>query len=283
MNRTLAGGALAAAVLLVPALARAVEPEFGGPLPQFEFAAFRPLAAPPPRGTPFLIPDAELGAPTVVVPLGSLLDNLRTTRISFRAGSAAVRVYAEKSRNKGDWFVVFAAENADPQFRNGSKMIHWALIKRTVHFSVGGKAFSAYIQGSLSNRMQSRVVVSADDRSQPDASWTIQEITDAAYDAGYPVTLGGRPYRLYYARDFDQTDGGEFAGYTGGRSIVLLARDQNRFTAYHWLESDVPRSGILAVSEKPSFADDENASPLLLGLRLSADGRLEIYDRAPRR
>ena len=53
------------------------------------------------------------------------------------------------------------------------------------------------------------------------------------------MNLGGRQYRLFYARDFDQDDDGNFARYTGSRSIVLVGRDQNKFTAFHWVESDI--------------------------------------------
>jgi hypothetical protein len=274
------GGALLAAVLLAPALARASEAEFGGPLPEFEFAAFRPLAAPPPPGIPFLTPEEGLGAPAAVVALAPLLGDLRTTRAAFRAGGATVRVYGERSRNKGNWFIVFAADGGDAQFRDGRKMIHWAMLKRTVHFSIGGKSFSSYIQGNISNRMQSRLVVSADDRSQPDSSWSIQEITDDGFAAGAPVALGGREYRLFYARDFDENGDGDFAGYTGGRSIVLVARDRGGFTGYHWLESDVPRGGALAVAQKPAFSDRDDAASLPLALSLTPDGRLAIYDRS---
>jgi hypothetical protein len=281
MRRVLGGRALLAAALLAPALARAAGEELGGPLPVFAFAALRPLAAPPPPGSAFIAPESSLGAPAAVVALPPLLDNVSRTRATFRAGSVVVHVYGEKSRNKGDWFIGFAAEGAEPQFRNGHKMIHWTVLHRTVRFTAGGKSFSAYIQGDLSNRMQSRIVVSADDRSQPQSSWSVQEITDDGYESGAPVRLGGREFRLFYARDFDQDDDGAFAGYTGGRSIVLVAREQGRFTAFHWYESDVPRDGgVLAVSEKPAFADQQGAGPLLLGLRRTADDRLEIYDRS---
>jgi hypothetical protein len=159
-------------------------------------------------------------------------------------------------------------------------MIHWAFLHRTVHFVAGGKAFSAYIQGDLGDRMQSRLVVAPEDRSQAPSSWSIQEITDDGYEAGRPVTLGGREYRLFYGSDFDQNDDGTFGAFTGGRSLVLVTRDGGRFTAFHWSESDIPRDGVLSVSEKPAFADEPSAGPLLLGLRRSASDDLEIYDRS---
>ena len=279
MRKITAVRALLAAALLAPALARGAEFEFGGALPLFDFAAARKFAAPPPPGTPYVAPEGAFGAPAAVLPLASLLDNLRRTRASFRAGNTAVRVYGERSANKGDWFIVFAPDGGDPQFRNGRKMIHWALLKRTVHFSIAGKNFSAYIAGQLTDRMQSRIVVSADDGSQPESSWSVQQITDAGFATGEPVTLGGRAYRFFYARDFDQNDDGAFGRYTGGRSLVLVARDGDRFTAYHWLESDVPADGVLAVTEKPAFSDAD-AAPLQIGLRRTTDGRLEIYDRS---
>jgi len=285
MLKSLALGSLFALAALAPALAAAGDPEFSGALPDFNFAVLRPLVVPMPRSTAFIQALSDSGAPAAVLPLAPLLDNVSRTRATFRVGNVVVHVYGLKSRNKNDWFIAFAAEGAEPQFRNGGKMIHWMLLKRTVHFAIAGKAFSSYIRGDIGDRMQSRLVVSADDRSQPESSWSIQQITDGGFEAGAPVTLGGRQYRFFYTRDFEQDDDGNFARFTGSRSLVLVTRDGNKFTAFHWFESDIPRDGgVLMVSEKPDFADQKDAGPLLLGLRRTADDKLEIYDRsAPRR
>lgn len=259
--------------------AHAAETELGGALPDFNFAALRPLAVRP-ADAAFVAPPGSLGAPTAVAPLPSLLDNLQRTRATFRAGATTVHVFGEKSRNKGDWFIGFAPEGGSAQFQPGRKMIHWMMLKRTVHVWLAGKSFAAYIQGDVSNRMQSRLVVAPDDRSGPAASWSIQELTDDGDEAGWPVTLGGRDYRLFYTRDFNQNDAGDFSGWTGGRSITLVARDGTRYSAFHWEESDIPTDSVLSVCKKPAFADQADQQPLALGLRRRADGALEIYDRS---
>ena len=271
-------GVLAAAVFSCVA-AHAAEMELGGALPDFHFAALRPLAVRPPDAA-FTTPSGSLDAPTAVAPLPSLLDNLQRTRAAFHAGATVVHVFGEKSRNKGDWFIGFAPEGGSAQFQPGRKMIHWMMLKRTVHVWLAGESFSAYIQGDVSNRMQSRLVVAPDDRSGPASSWSIQELTDDGFEAGWPVALGGRDYRVFYTRDFNQNDAGDFSGWTGGRSITLVARDGARYSAFHWEESDIPTDAVLSVCEKPAFADRADQGPLALGLRRRADGALEIYDRS---
>jgi hypothetical protein len=292
MRRAFAFGAAVAAVLLAQGPARAEEIVFGGALPDFGFAALRPLAAPPPVGTAFFIDRAALGAPAAVVPLAPLLDGMASTRAAFRVGNAVVHVYGAKSLNKvgcgvpfhkNDWFVIFKEEGGTSTFRSGCKMLRGGPYNRTAYFKAGGRDMAAFFEGNTFHHKQSRVVVSAVDHSQPDASWSVQELADDAFDTGAPVMLGGREYRLLYTSDFDQDGTGEFARFTGDRSIVLLARDQNgRFTPYHWLESKIPHGDgqVLAVTANPTDDDDENSRPLSVGLSITSDGRLEIYDRS---
>ncbi len=278
MRRLLACAALALAAAHAGAQAG---PELGGAFVDFHPAELRALALPPP-GAALLVDPRSLGTPAAVAPLPRLLDDVAGTRAVFRSGSALVHVYGEKSANGGDWFIIFAPEGGEPVFREGKKMIHWMMIKRTARATIGGESLRAYIQGNAMNRLESRLVVSFDDHSQPDRSWSIQELTDDGYEAGWPLTLAGRRFRLFYTRDFNQDGNGEFSGWTGDRSITLVTRDGGKFTAYHWKESEVPRDGVLEASVNASFSDG-GASSLRLGVRKLSDGSLAIYDLAATR
>jgi hypothetical protein len=242
--------------------------------PAFYFFGLRP---PGPR----VLPPGSLGRPAAVAPLPSLLDNIRRTAAAFRAGSATVRVFGAKSANRNNWFVGFAEDGGDAQFRDGRAMIHWYFIKRTQRVEFGGRGYSVYIDGSVTDHLASRLVVKPDDRSEGRSSWSIRELSDDAYAAGWPVTLGGREYRLLYSRDFDEDARGEFAGYDGGRSIVLMWRDGGGYHAYHWFQREIPSGRVLVTSPAAAGADGLAPGSVTLGLSLTPSGALELYGPLP--
>lgn len=221
---------------------------------------------------------APAAAPAARIPLAPLLDNVRGTRAAFRArNGAVVHVFGDKSVNKKNWFIGFAEESApDAQFRQGKKMLHWMVLKRTVHFDLGGTRYDAWIEGKATDKMHSVVVVEPSDHRGPRATWTVQELTDDAYDAGYPVTLAGREYRLLYTRDFDEDVNGEFSGYTGDRSITLLTKEGGSVAGLHWFEREIPRDRVLVTTPKLNGADDARAGTTVLGLKLDGS-TLELY------
>lgn len=239
-------------------------------------AALKKEAAPPP-GASSVLPAGSLGAPSAVVPLPSLLDNVRRTKAAFRAGGAVVHVFGQKSEDQGGWFLGFAVEGGDCRFECGRNMLHWMFVNRTAHFSAGGRGYSAYVEGRALSPLDSRVVV-RDDASGSSASWSIRELAEDVYEAGWPVTLGGREYRLIYTRDFREDGAHGFGGYTSDRSIVLLFRSGTGFAGYHWFEREIPRGSILVAT--PRGADVGGAAvsgARPIGLSLAADGSLDLF------
>ena len=186
--------------------------------------------------------------------------------------------FGGKSQNKKNWFVGFAPDGGVVQFYNGRKMLHWGPLRRTVHFVIDGRKYSAIFEGKLTDKMASRLTVEPEDKREPASSWTVQDLSEAAYAAGFPVAIGRKEYRLFYTRDFNEDEHGEFAGYTGDRSITLLTREGGVLVGYHWFEREIPSAGILVSAPKAVGADDARAGALTVGLRLN-DGALEIYSR----
>lgn len=241
-----------------------------------DFSAVRAMPLRPPPGTAFSVEAGAYAAPVQAVPLAPILDRVRRGRILFRSGSAVVHVFGGKSQNKKNWFLGFAADGGEVQFRNGRKMLHWAFLNRTVHFQIGPRKYAAYLEGKATDKMHSRVVVEPEDRSEPKSSWTIEEIADDSFDAGVPVSVGGREFRLLYTRDFNEDDKGEFAGYTGDRSITLMAREGGKLVGYHWFEREIPGDRVLISTPKGVGADESHSGAFAVGLRLNG-GVLEIY------
>jgi hypothetical protein len=234
----------------------------------------------PPADAAVLVAPNAYGKPIQSIPLAPLLDNARGTKAAFRAGNVVVHVFGGKSANKDNWFIGFAPEGAEDQFYKGSKMIHWVFLNRTVHFTIAGRKYAAYIEGKATDKMRSVVTVEPADKSEAKSSWTVQELSDDAYAAGTSVTLSGKEYRLVYSRDFTENDKGDFGGYNGDRSIVLLSKEDGKLVGYHWFEREIPRDRILVSTPKATGADDDEAGKLTVGLRLNA-GSLEIYPARP--
>jgi len=268
MIRLLALGALLAAVPASAGLG-----EFSAAVEGLNFAAVRAIPQAPPAAAEGAAP-AACAAASCSIPLAPLLDGVRATKATFRAGNVVVHVFGGKSQNKKNWFVGFMPEGGEAQFRNGHRMIHWVMLNRTVHFEIAGRKYSSWIEGKVTDKMNSRLIV-ADDKSGERSSWTVSQLSDFAYDAGYPLVLAGKEYRLMYTRDFNEDDKGEFAGYTGDRSISLLTREDGKLVGYHWFEREIPGDRVLVSTPKAVGAESANAGTVSFGLRLGG-GRLEL-------
>lgn len=267
--------------LLAAGRVRAGLPEPRFPFPEMNIAAQRAMlqqARPAPG--PYAAGLGTMGAPVASIPLAPVLDRVRTAKTEFRAGTAEVHVFGGKSRNKKNWFVGFATDGGDTQFRNGRKMIHWALLNRTVRLELGGRRYSAHVDGKVTDKMHSVLVVEAEDKAEPKRSWTVEQLADAAYETGVPVTISGKEYRLMYTRDFDEDGDGEFAGYAADRSITLMTREGGKLIGYHWFEREIPRDAILVSKPKAVGADESKDGAFVVGLRVTPAGTLELYSPA---
>jgi hypothetical protein len=263
-----------AGLFLAAGRAGAVSPELADF--QFDFTAVRAMPLRPAPGAAFSVEAASFQAPLQSIPLAPILDRVRMGRIVFRSGNSLVHVFGAKSQNKKNWFIGFEAAGGEAQFRNGRKMLHWAFMNRTVHFQIGSRKYSAYLEGKATDKMHSVVVVQPEDPLEPKSSWTVQEIADDSFDAGTPIAIGGREYRLLYTRDFNEDGDGEFGGYTGDRSITLMAKENGKLVGYHWFEREIPSDRVLISTPKAVGMDDSRAGAMTVGLRLNA-GVLEFY------
>jgi hypothetical protein len=267
---------LALAVLLAAVSASAETGEFAPSAAGIDFSGLRSAAQLPPAGAPFEAAPGALGAPLRSIPLAPLLDGVRATKAVFRAGNVVVHVFGGKSENKKNWFIGFAPEGGEAQLFKGWKVLRWMVKHGAAHFWINGRQFTAHIDGKATDRLNSLLVVEPANKGEGRSSWTIQELSDDAWDAGAPVQIGGKEYRLMYTRDFNEDDQGGFAGYTGDRSITLMTRIDGKMIGYHWFEREIPSDRVLISTPKAAGADETTAGTFTIGLRLNA-GALEIY------
>lgn len=241
------------------------------------FAAFKHADATAAAGPDRQVAVGSQGAPLYSVPLASQLDNLWHTSTVFRAGGAAVHIFGDKSDNKKSWFLGLAMENGTAQFAKGWKILHWMVKSGTWHATINGKRFDVFVQGQVVNRLQSRIIVQPRDPGETGASFTAAELADASFQAGLPLRIGGTEYRLIYTRDFNEDDDGNFSGFNGQRSIVLMYRKASgSYGAYHWYEREIPSSAILISTPRAVSDETYSDGDLTVGLRNNG-GTLEVY------
>ncbi len=213
------------------------------------------------------------------IPLPKLLDNTHATSTSFMAGATKVHVFGDQSDPKASWFVGFAPEGGAPLYFNAMKMVQWMGIGGSARFEIGGKKFVAHVDANLAHLLKSRVVIETDDEeAKTAASFTAKEISEASYQAGHPLSLNGKYYRLLYFRNFTESADGKFDAFSGKRSIVLMFRDNGGFAGYQFYESAIASDKV--VFQTPSYVDSDGKrkkGDLTLGLRLTKDKELEIH------
>jgi hypothetical protein len=245
--------------------------------PLFEPAAYLRLRSLRDPNAPEMILPQAAPAPSATLRLAPLLDNARRTGETFRAGTRVVHVFGDVSDDKNDWFVGFAPEGEEAQYRNVKKMLKVGIFGGSAHVTIDGRAYTARVDANVMHRMRSTLVVTADDGSMPAASWTAKQISEALYQAGYPLTLDGREYRLLYMRSFVEDGSGNFGRFNGRRSVVLMFRDGEDFSGYHWYEDQIPSDAVLFTTPPATGSDHAVASSARIGLRLQSDGVLGVY------
>ncbi|MDE1977202.1 MAG: hypothetical protein KGL04_07870 [Elusimicrobia bacterium] len=232
---------------------------------------------------PHDVPLTSAQRPLAEVPLPRILDAIKNTNSTFIAGGVRVHVFGIKSL-QNSWFLGFWPENsANPILVRGKEMIHhWPFWSGTLHPRINGESYSVYIQAKILSPMQSNVILSP--KHGPRTVFTIAQLVENAYEAGYPVRIAGQDYRVFYNRDFTQNASGDFGGYTGERSIVFLYKDGDSAKGFQFFESRIPHgTRQILVSTPSEESSDQNASGngLTLGLRIDYQGNLQIYYPAP--
>lgn len=284
----LAAGLLLAACLQPPARAQApaaalLLPEFAGQANRsLDFSRFSPDATPPAQTGPHIVAVGSLGAPAAIVALAPLLNAIRATRAVFYAGSVPVHIYGSKSENNlglTGWFLQLYPEGApDELFFNGASMAR-VLVKfwGSSRLQINGREFDIHLDIDITNPQSSRLEIDPKKPSGPRISFTAGELAKDSYETGYPIRLGGTEYRVFYGRGF-LSNGEQFSGYSGNRSVVFMFRNGKDFSAYSIYEKNIPHDGILVSTPPKSLADDKKVpGDLTVGLRLDPGGNLEIY------
>lgn len=266
-----------ALVFLVSAVAAASAADWAPSVP-VDFAVLRATPARPLMDAAFTVSPQSVGAAAASVRLDPILDAIRRGRVEFKTGTTTVRVFGVKSRKK-NWFVGFAADDGETVMINGHRMLHWAFIDRTAKFKIAGRAFSTWVEGKATDKIHSRLVVSPDDAPQTRWTWTIEQLSEDAYETGTPVTIGGRAMRLVYTRDFDEDSHGDFAGNASDLSITLLAKENGQIVGYHWFEREIPSDSVLVSTPKQAGADASTQGSFTVGLRMGPGRTLELYAR----
>ncbi|MBI4346564.1 MAG: hypothetical protein HY553_06895 [Elusimicrobia bacterium] len=252
-----------------------------------------PAAVPPigrevwaPRETPPIVSDSP-----VVVELEPLLNRSWRSPITFQAGSRTVHVSGMKSSNgEKNWFLSLCVDPCSTAaFYKGRSILRWKPFLSPVHVLDGsatvrydGKSFKLWIDGQLRKREESRLVVEPQDGGAK-REWKVKEIADGVFAGGYPLTIGGKAYRLLYLQEILEDARGEFAGVSDERAVVFMTLANGRYEAYGIKLRDIASDRLVVFTKAPSSADDKpepfvSADKLLrVGLRLSGS-RLEVYD-----
>jgi hypothetical protein len=142
---------------------------------------------------------------------------------------------------------------------------------------INGREFEMHMDINISDPQSSRLEIDPKKPAGARTSLTAGDIAKDSFETGYPLRLGGTEYRVFYGRGF-WSQGEQFGGYSGNRSIVFMFRNGNDFSAYSFYEKNIPHDGILISTPPKSMADDKKVpGDLTLGLRINQNGNLEIY------
>jgi hypothetical protein len=174
----------------------------------------------------------------------------------------------------------FAAEDGTLIYKNGWKMLRWMIKKGSAQFSIEKHDYRIYVDGQLSDKMHSKLVIEPLGGGESKTLFTVEQLAEAAYLAGYPVRIGGTEFRLLYSENMNEGSDGEFSGFTGDRSIVLLRRENGKLVGLHWFERELPLNGVMVGTPRSAHSGDcdkpAQAVPVF-GLGLSAARELRVF------
>lgn len=199
---------------------------------------------------PLIAPDD-----TVTVELAPLLERHLTRTDGFVVAGEATLVSGTLDL-AGDGFLAVTAPGDLPRFFKIQRGMAGG-------WRSGGRRYSVSLSVNIFRARLNNVIVIRDDADRVVWQKTIRELFRLTYAAGEPVTLAGRPYRLFYAR---QPDG-------SAREGLCFIYDENRGGTHEYHFYMVPREqveGAFPTSYRMYGGD-------LIRLRLDPDGpRLHI-------
>lgn len=146
--------------------------------------AARPLPEPPP-----------VPADTQSVALRPLFERHLTGTSGYAAGSEHVDVSGTLDLS-GDGFLAVTPAGGPTRFFKLQRGMRGS-------WTAGGRRYSVSLSVSIFRPRLSNSIVITDDAGVTVWSRQIRELFHVTYGAGEPVTLAGRPYRLFYSRQPD--------------------------------------------------------------------------------
>jgi hypothetical protein len=240
---------------------------------------------------------AQIGAAQrqALVPLPRILNNMRRTAVTFKAGGADVHVFGLKAQNNSGmsgWYVGFAVEGGETVFYRGYDALHLRKLgvgpDRKLRIVLNGRPFELQVKASMLRPMTSRVVITPLEPGVPPVEFTVAQLADGVFAAGWPVTLEGREYRVLYTENIVETGAsGEDAApggrvrLSGDRAIALMFKDKGGVSAYGWLERNIPRDRPAVTWTVAKGADSDGDPGPALSAMIDAEGRLDLRWVAP--
>lgn len=232
-------------------------------------------------------PIVTLGAPALVTPLAPILNAYWRSSIRFQAGSVSVLISGTKSSNGDkDWFLTLCAEPCEPPvFKRGKDFLRYRFLGKQVldrreTVSFGGRDFVITLDGQLRNREASKLKIQ--ETGGPSTwEWEVRQIADAFYQTGTLLRLREAEFRLFYLDEVVQDEQGKFAGFSGKRTLLFMTVEKNKYVPYLFRESELAPGRMMVFARAAEGDDNRDKKPLRLGLALSDDGRLAVYDAEP--
>jgi hypothetical protein len=233
----------------------------------------------------------------VVVPLPSLLNNMRRTPAVFKAGGALVHVFGVRAQNNPGltgWYIGFAVDGGETVFFKGADALHLRKLgvgpDRHLAIKLNGQAFDLQVKVAITNTMKSRVVITPMEKGALPIEFTVAQLAEQVYEAGWPVSLGGRDYRLLYTENILEIPGTDAAPAPPGgrvapssdRVIALLFLDgKGGVSGYGWLERLIPRDRPLVTWTVAKGADADGDKGPAFSVMIDAQGRLDLRYLSP--
>lgn len=204
------------------------------------------------------------------LPLPELLDNYFNTGLTFDADGVEVRMSGGSVEKKP--YLVFVPAGGEPVFVDGGAIIFGSRV-----ITLNGAQYELSVGVNLLHKRKSHVHVKkllSGGLKRLMLDPTINDIVAKGYEAGAPLTLGGKPFRFAYGRKVARDKDGEFFIVPGTfASFVFQDGDKLTPTPLPELETlkDGPKELIvgaahlrLSLDGDTLVVEDASAAPALL-------------------
>jgi hypothetical protein len=238
----------------------------------------------------------------VTVPLPELLNNMRRTPNKFKAGAADVSVFGVRAQNNpglAGWYIGFSVNGGEAQYYKASDALKIKVMglgpNRHLEIWLNGLAFDLQIDVVKTDTMKTRVVITQKVRDARPTVFTVEQLAEGVYQAGWPLTIGGREYRLLYTENIEEVPpvpdrSGKVAKVplggnvrvSGERVIAIMFRDaKNGIAGYGWMERYIPKDQPMTTWTIAKGADADGEPGPAMSVMIDAMGHLDLQYKAP--